>query len=92
MTKPPDEPSSPSRTAEGRPSPFASIEAARREQLLGQTAEAWYHFADARDVDDLLDRVDDDVGQGGERVAAALVFAVLSSDETQLARKRKGDS
>jgi hypothetical protein len=84
VKQPPDEPGTPPRLPR-RPSPFASLEAARREQLLGQTAEAWYYFADAQDVGDLLDRVGDDLRQGGARVADALVFAVLSADDTQLA-------
>jgi hypothetical protein len=67
-----------------RPSPFASLEAASRERLLAETAEAWYHFGDAVDVQDLIERVDDSLREGGQRLAAALLFAVLSSDDTNL--------
>ncbi|MBN1529752.1 MAG: hypothetical protein JW895_11860 [Thermoleophilaceae bacterium] len=67
-----------------RPSPFASLEASSRERLLAETAEAWYHFGDAADVQDLISRVDDSLTSGGRRLAAALIFAVLSSDDTHL--------
>ena len=67
-----------------RPSPFASLEASSRERLLAETAEAWYHFGDAPDVQDLIARVDDSLSSGGNKLAAALIFAVLSSDDTHL--------
>lgn len=67
-----------------RSSPFGSIDSASRERLLAETAEAWYHFGDAADVRDLMARVDDSLADGGERLAAALIFAVLSSDDTHL--------
>ena len=68
-----------------RPTPFASLEAASRERLLAETAEAWYHFGDSADVRELIERVDDAMDRGGQRLAAALIFAVLSSDDTNLA-------
>jgi hypothetical protein len=68
-----------------RPSPFTAVEASGRERLLAETAEAWYHFGDAADVQDLIRRVDESLDEGGERLAAALLFAVLSSDDTNLA-------
>ena len=67
------------------PRPFTSLEASSRERLLAETAEAWYHFGDAADVRDLIERVDDSLDEGGQRLAAALIFAVLSSDDTNLA-------
>ena len=67
-----------------RPSPFASVESSSREHLLADTAEAWYHFGDAVDVQDLIARVDDSLSSGGRKLAAALIFAVLSSDDTHL--------
>ena len=67
-----------------RSSPFGSLEAASRERLLAETAEAWYHFGDAADVRALMERVDESLADGGERLAAALIFAVLSSDDTHL--------
>jgi hypothetical protein len=70
-----------------RPTPFASLEASSRERLLAETAEAWYHFGDAANVRDLIERVDADLAEGGHRVAGALIFAVLSSDHTNLARR-----
>jgi hypothetical protein len=73
-----------------RPSPFASLEAASRERLLAETAEAWYHFGDSRDVRELIERVDDALREGGQQLAAALLFAVLSSDDTNLARSLRG--
>ena len=63
-------------------SPFRSLEATSRELLLAETAEAWYHFGDAPDVQTLLELVDDSLDDGGHRLAAALIFAVLSSDDT----------
>ncbi|HEU0023041.1 MAG TPA: hypothetical protein VFQ12_00320 [Thermoleophilaceae bacterium] len=73
-----------------RPNPFASLEASMRERLLAETAEAWYHFGDAVDVRDLIERVDDAQREGGQRLAAALIFAVLSSEDTNLAQSLKG--
>jgi hypothetical protein len=73
-----------------RASPFASLEAASRERLLAETAEAWYHFGDALDVRDLIERVDDSLSEGGQRLAAALIFAVLSSDDTNLGHSIRG--
>ena len=67
-----------------RPNPFASLEASSRERLLAETAEAWYHFGDAADVQDLIARVDESLESGGRKLAAALIFAVLSSDDTHL--------
>jgi hypothetical protein len=67
-----------------RPSPFASLEVSSRERLLAETAEAWYHFGDSVDVQDLIARVDDSLAAGGRELAAALIFAVLSSDDTHL--------
>lgn len=67
-----------------RPSPFASVESSSRERLLADTAEAWYHFGDAVDVQDLIARVDDSLSTGGRKLAAALIFAVLSSEDTHL--------
>lgn len=61
-----------------------------RERLLAETAEAWYHFGDAVDVRDLIERVDDAQREGGQRLAAALIFAVLSSEDTNLAQSLKG--
>ena len=61
-----------------------SLEATSQERLLAETAEAWYHFGDAADVRDLIERVDGSLGDGGQRLAAALIFAVLSSDDTHL--------
>jgi hypothetical protein len=72
-----------------RPNPFASLEASARERLLAETAEAWYHFGDAADVRELIERVDQAQREGGERLAAALIFAVLSSDDTNLAQRLK---
>jgi len=65
-------------------SPFRSLEATSRELLLAETAEAWYHFGDAPDVQTLIGLVDDSLDDGGHRLAAALIFAVLSSDDTHL--------
>ncbi len=65
-------------------SPFRSLEATSRELLLAETAEAWYHFGDAPDVQMLLELVDDSLEDGGHRLAAALIFAVLSSEDTHL--------
>jgi hypothetical protein len=73
----------------GRPPPFPSLETSARERLLAETAEAWYHFGDAEDVRDLIERVDDAQRDGGQRLAAALIFAVLSSDDTNLAHSLK---
>jgi hypothetical protein len=67
-----------------RPSPFASLEASSRERLLAETAEAWYHFGDSADVQELIARVDESLASGGRRLAAALIFAVLSSEDTRL--------
>lgn len=67
-----------------RPSPFASLEETSRERLLAETAEAWYHFGDAIDVQDLIARVDGSLESGGGKLGAALIFAVLSSDDTHL--------
>ena len=67
-----------------RPNPFASLEASSRERLLADTAEAWYHFGDSVDVQDLIARVDDSLSTGGRKLAAALIFAVLSSEDTHL--------
>jgi len=67
-----------------RPSPFASLEASSRERLLAETAEAWYHFGDSVDVQELIARVDESLASGGRELAAALIFAVLSSDDTHL--------
>ena len=67
-----------------RPSPFASLEASSRERMLAETAEAWYHFGDSVDVQDLIARVDDSLSTGGRKLAAALIFAVLSSEDTHL--------
>ena len=67
-----------------RPSPFTSLEETSRERLLAETAEAWYHFGDAVDVRDLIARVDGSLESGGGKLAAALIFAVLSSDDTHL--------
>ncbi len=65
-------------------SPFRSLEASSRELLLAETAESWYHFGDAPDVQTLLELVDDSLDDGGHRLAAALIFAVLSSEDTHL--------
>ena len=73
-----------------RPSPFASLEASSRERLLAETAEAWYHFGDSADVQDLIARVDDSLATGGRELAAALIFAVLSSDDTNLGHSLGG--
>jgi len=82
-------PAAPSNTrcvddAPQRPNPFASLEASSRERMLAETAEAWYHFGDSVDVQDLIARVDDSLSTGGRRLAAALIFAVLSSEDTHL--------
>lgn len=68
-----------------RPTPFASLEASSRERLLAETAESWYHFGDAASVHDLIERVDEALRDGDQRLAGALIFAVLSSDDTNLA-------
>ena len=68
-----------------RPTPFASLEASSRERLLAETAESWYHFGDSADVRDLIERVDEALRDGDQRLAGALIFAVLSSDDTNLA-------
>jgi len=70
-----------------RPSPFSSLEAQSRERLLAETAEAWYHFGDAMDVRELIERVDRSLDDGGRLLAAALIFAILSSDDTNLAAR-----
>jgi hypothetical protein len=75
-----------------RPSPFASLEASSRERLLAETAEAWYHFGDSVDVQDLIARVDESLASGGRELAAALIFAVLSSDDTHLGHALGGSS
>jgi hypothetical protein len=69
-----------------RQTPFASLEANSRERLLAETAEAWYHFGDSADVGALIERVEDALREGDQRLAGALIFAVLSSDDTNLAR------
>jgi hypothetical protein len=69
----------------GRQTPFASLEASSRERLLAETAESWYHFGDAADVGDLIERVEGALREGDQRLAGALIFAVLSSDDTNLA-------
>ncbi len=69
-----------------RQTPFASLEASSRERLLAETAESWYHFGDSADVGDLIERVEDALREGDQRLAGALIFAVLSSDDTNLAR------
>ena len=70
-----------------RPTPFASLEASSRERLLAETAESWYHFGDSADVRELIERVDEALRDGDQRLAGALIFAVLSSDDTNLAHR-----
>ena len=75
-----------------RPTPFASLEATSRERLLAETAESWYHFGDSADVGDLIERVDGALRDGDQRLAGALIFAVLSSDDTNLSHALRGGS
>ncbi len=75
-----------------RPTPFASLEASSRERLLAETAESWYHFGDSADVGDLIERVDGALRDGDQRLAGALIFAVLSSDDTNLSHSLRAGS
>ncbi len=75
-----------------RHTPFASLEASSRERLLAETAESWYHFGDSANVADLIERVEDALREGDQRLAGALIFGVLSSDDTNLARSLGRDA